>query len=131
MNGVDILAPENVGDRASVFTRKPARTVSALGANQAFTRSNLVSVTASGDTGRVPRTGQVRRPNVLSALITKAAATTISVRTNRDRDWEDAALLLSILADPLAAREECGKRDSRTRCAGLPAQLSTRKPIIN
>lgn len=107
----DILAPEKVGERATIFTRKPARTVSAPGTNQAFTRSALVSVTVSGDTGREPRTGQVRRPSVLGALIAKAASTTISVRTNRERDWEDAALLLSILADPLAAQEECTKGD--------------------
>jgi hypothetical protein len=107
----DILAPENVGERASIFTRKPARTVSAPGANQAFNRSSVVSVAASGDTGRTPRTGQVRRPSVLGALIAKAAATTIPVRANRERDWEDAALLLSILADPIAARQECRKGD--------------------
>lgn len=107
----DVLAPENVGERATVFTRKPARTVSAPGTNQAFSRSELVSVAVSGDARREPRTGQVRRPNVLGALIAKAAATRISVRTNRERDWEDAALLLSILADPFAALEECGKGD--------------------
>ena len=37
---------------------------------------------------------------MLAALIGKAAATTIAVRSNRDRDTEDAALLLSILPNP-------------------------------
>ena len=37
--------------------------------------------------------GAVQRPSVLAALIGKAAATTIAVRTNRSRDTEDAALL--------------------------------------
>lgn len=43
----------------------------------------------------------------------KAAATTISVRTNRERDWEDAALLLSVLADPFGVLEECSKGDMK------------------
>jgi hypothetical protein len=109
----DILAPEGIGERATLFTRKPARTVSAPGTSQAFARSELVAVTVSGDTGRGPRTGRVRRPSVLAALIVKAAATTISVRTNRERDWEDAALLLSVLADPFGAQEECSKGDRK------------------
>ncbi len=109
----DILAPEGIGERSTPFTCRPARTVSAPGTNQAFARSELVAVTVSGDTGRDPRTGRVRRPSVLAALIAKAAATTISVRTNRARDWEDAALLLSVLADPFGALEECGKGDMK------------------
>ena len=109
----DILPPEGLGERTTMFTLKPARTVRAPGTSQAFTRSSLVSVTVSGDTGRQPRTGQVRRPNVLGALVAKAAATTISVRTNRERDVFDAALLLSMIEDPLTARDECSKGDLR------------------
>jgi hypothetical protein len=53
----------------------------------------------------------VRCPNLLGALVGKAAATTIAVRTNPDRDWQDAALLLSVIADPIAVAEECDSKD--------------------
>jgi hypothetical protein len=108
---IDILAPDGVGARTEVFTRRPARTVRAPGTTQAFARSSLITVSVTGDTGRGIRTGRVRRPNVLGALITKAAATTIAVRQNPDRDFEDAALLLSLIDDPIAARADCGRAD--------------------
>ena len=108
---VDVLAPDGVGARAKLFTRPPARTVQAPGTTQAFARSSLVTVSVFGDTGRGLRTGRVRRPSVLGALMTKAAATTIAVRQSPERDFEDAALLLSLIDDPLEAREVCDKSD--------------------
>jgi len=33
------------------------------------------------------------------------------VRTNRARDWQDAALLLSLLPDPIATAAQCGSKD--------------------
>lgn len=107
----DILAPDGIGERASRTTVPPARTVEAPGGTQALNRSGLVVVTVSGDTGRPPRTGLVRRPSVLGALVAKAAATTLAVRVNPERDWEDAALLLCLVDDPLAAREDCSAKD--------------------
>jgi hypothetical protein len=41
----------------------------------------------------------------------KAATTDLAVRDNRARDWQDAALLLSLLRDPMAAAAECGPKD--------------------
>jgi hypothetical protein len=107
----DVLGPEGVGSRANLLTLPPARTVQAPGSAQAFHRSSVVPVTVSGTSGRRPRSGQVRRPDVLGALVAKAAATQIAARQHPERDWQDAALLLSLLVDPLAAAETCTKKD--------------------
>jgi len=80
---------------------------------QAFERSEVVRVAVSGITGRHSRTGNVRRPDLLGALIAKAAATTIPVRDNPARDWQDAALLLALVPDPFVAAEACGNKDRR------------------
>ena len=108
---VDVLAPEGLGDQTKTITSPPARTVEAPGGAQALRRSELVAVTVTDAAGRSPRTGQVRRPTVLAALIAKAASTQIPVRVNRERDWQDAALLLTLIADPLAAAEQRNPKD--------------------
>jgi hypothetical protein len=109
----DVLAPEGLGDRTGVFTRRPARTVQAPGTQQAFARAELGKVTVTGALGGPERTGIVRRPNMLGALVLKAAATTIPVRENPMRDWQDAALLLTLLPDPLTASSECDRKDRK------------------
>lgn len=100
-------------DDKILWTCRPARTVQAPGTVQAFGRSALVQVEVSGYTGRERRTGLVRRPSILGALIVKAAATNLAVRANPERDWQDAALLLSILADPFAASDDCNRKDKQ------------------
>jgi hypothetical protein len=49
------------------------------------------------DTGT---TGTVLVPNLLGGLMAKAAATGIAVRVAEDRDWQDAAFLLTFPIDP-------------------------------
>ena len=107
----DVLGPEGVGSRAKLLTLPPARTVQAPGSAQAFHRSSLVPVTVIGTSGNQPRSGRVRRPDVLGALVAKAAATQIPARQNPQRDWQDAALLLSLLDDPIAAADTLTKKD--------------------
>ncbi len=107
----DVLAPEGLGDSTSTYTVPPARTVQTPGAVQAFRRSELVTVSVSGVTGRADRSGLVRRPDLLGALVAKAAATAIAVRENPDRDWQDAALLLATIPDPVSAGDLCDKKD--------------------
>jgi hypothetical protein len=116
----DVLALEGLGERTRVFTKRPARTVQTPGSQQAFARSELVEVTVSGVLGGPERSGTVRRPNMLGALVIKAAATTIPVRSNPMRDWQDAALLLSLLQDPVAASAECGPKDRKRLRMLLP-----------
>lgn len=114
----DVLGPEGVGGRASLFTVPPSRTVQAPGSAQAFHRSSVVPVTIDASGGRPARTGRVRRPDVLGALVAKAAATQIAGRQHPERDWQDAALLLTLLDDPIAAGDSCRKKD-RQRLALL------------
>jgi hypothetical protein len=54
----------------------------------------------------------------LGALVAKAAATTIPLRDNPARDWQDAALLLTIVGDPVTLAETCEAKD-RTRLRRL------------
>lgn len=110
---VDVLAPERVGARAGLFTVRPAHTVQAPGARQAFERSELVEVAVAGMLERGERIGRVRRPKLLGALILKAAATSLPNRDNPERDWQDAALLLSAIPDPAALRDACSAADRR------------------
>jgi hypothetical protein len=67
----------------------------------------------SSDIEDLTRTGSVRRPTLFGALLIKAASTTIAVRANPERDWQDAALALTMLSDPLGALEECDQGDRR------------------
>ncbi|MDQ1743999.1 MAG: hypothetical protein QOE23_2338 [Pseudonocardiales bacterium] len=121
---VDILAPEGLGERTSLFTRRPARTVQAPGSVQALERSEVVGVQVSGDTGRPARIGRVRRPGLFGALVAKASATQLAVRSHRERDWADAALLLSLLDDPLAVVEACSPGDRKRLHWLTPLQCS-------
>jgi hypothetical protein len=117
----DVLAPEGLGEKARLFTLPPFRTVQAPGTTQAFERSELVDVAVVGLLSSDRWEGQVRRPSLLGALVAKAAAATeIAVRENPERDWQDAALLLSLIPDPLTMAEECGRKD-RQRLARLAA----------
>jgi hypothetical protein len=84
----DVLAPEGLEERTDITTVPPARTIQVPGSRQALDRSQLVNV-------RVRQSeGVVRRPSLVGALVAKAAATTIAVRSNPERDWVDAALPL-------------------------------------
>ena len=106
---VDILAPEGLGERTNVFTVRPARTVQAPGTVLALERVEVVEVTVVGATGA--RDGEVRRPDLLGALVLKAAATALPVRRNPDRDWADAALLLSLVGNPLEMAQSASPRE--------------------
>ena len=68
-----------------------------------------ILITDSSD--RDERVGSVRCPDLLGPLIVKAAATTITGRENPGRDWQDVAVLLSILHDPIGSAEQLRKRD--------------------
>jgi hypothetical protein len=110
----DVLAPAWLGRAQVALTRPPARTVQAPGSTTAFSRSGLVDVCVSGILGRGEQTGQVRRPDLLGALVMKAAGIAeIAVRSNPERDWQDVALLLALIPDPVAEAERCSPRDRR------------------
>lgn len=69
---LDLLIPENIGERAA--SRRGVTggtTLEAPGSRQARDRAELVTVSHDG------RTGQIWRPNLLGALVLKAAAYTV------------------------------------------------------
>jgi hypothetical protein len=101
----DVLAPDRIGQRADLTTSPPARTLSAPGARAALDQSAWVPVSLAG------RVGSVCRPSLVAAILAKTAATTIAVRGNPERDWTDAAFLLSLIPDPMAAAAELSPRD--------------------
>lgn len=103
---VDVLAPDNVSARANLTTTPPGRTVEVPGGTQSLHRREWVEVSlASGSRGRVPR------PNLLGALVIKAAATTLPER--RERHFNDLALLCSLIADPFEMRDQVDASDTR------------------
>jgi hypothetical protein len=105
----DVLAPDHMGQRASLHTRPPARTVEVPGARQAILSAETFEVTVSGMTSpEAERTGMVRMSSVMGTLLAKAAATSIVNRGGAGvaRDYEDAATLLACLPDPIAAADQ-------------------------
>jgi hypothetical protein len=105
---VDILAPEGLGQRINITTRPPARTVQVPGSNQALARTSPVTITSP--TGR---TGAALVPDLLGALIAKAAALTIHIRDDPSRDLTDAAFLLTCMDDPDAWKPHITAGDQR------------------
>jgi hypothetical protein len=100
----DILAPDNVGERASLTTSPPARTVSAPGTRGVLDAADPLEIVL-GD-----RSGHVLRPPLVSAILAKVAATGIPGRDNPDRDWIDLAFLLSLVSDPVSGAAELANR---------------------
>ena len=116
----DILAPENMGQRANLFTRRPARTVQAPGTRQALDRAQEVSVTVPAGGALPVRTGTIRRPSLLGALVGKACAVRIATRTHPERDLQDAAVLLACIQDPIAIADTLVVKDRRRLTALQP-----------
>jgi hypothetical protein len=107
----DILAPDNMGQRADLTTSPPARTVSAPGTRAALDAAQGIEVVSGG------RPGYILRPSLVGAIIAKTAATTIPGRENPQRDWTDAAFLLSLVPDPVAAEADLTTNQRRgLRC---------------
>jgi hypothetical protein len=91
---VDVLIPEGVGDRlAGRSGAGGAPTISTPGTTQALERSEPVTVLVEG------RVGIVLRPNLVGALVGKAAARTeISSDRKADRHCVDFVVLASLMS---------------------------------
>lgn len=126
---IDVLAPDNLGPRAKLVTKPPARTIEVPGGRQAVQRSEIVDVRVMSGVNlvQVPRTGPVRRPTILSALLVKAAATRIAGRRNPERDYQDAAVLLASVLDPIELRDalDKGTKGDRKLARRLEPMLDT------
>lgn len=106
---VDVLAPDNVGDKANLKTIGPGRTVQAPGGTQALQRTECVRVQHGQKQGVVPR------PNILGAVILKAEAVRkLGKVDGHERHQDDLILLLSLIEDPFAFRSDLTK--SETKC---------------
>jgi hypothetical protein len=101
---IDVLAPDNVGERANLTTSPPARTVSAPGTRGALDAVEPLEILLGG------RSGHVLRPPLISAIFAKVAATGIPGRKNPERDWADVAFLLSLVPDPVGTAAELTNR---------------------
>jgi hypothetical protein len=103
----DVLAPDGIGERADLTTTPPARTLTTPGATTALNNAERVEVQL------LHKTGHILRPALIASIIAKACATTIAVRSNPDRDWSDAAFLLSLVSDPIASARNLSSGDRR------------------
>lgn len=88
---IDVLAPDNLGARASLETVQRARTLAVPGGTQALERAEAVEVRL----GR--RTGSIRVPNLLGAILLKLEA--IAVDDQPDAQRQDVAILLSLVTE--------------------------------
>jgi hypothetical protein len=105
---IDVLLPEGVGERAS--QRKGVSgipTLSTEGGTQALQRSETVAVTVEG------REGFVRRPNLVGALIIKAAAHGNPGDVDPRRHRRDFVVLAGLLTAADFAEDELNKTDRR------------------
>lgn len=104
---IDLLIPRHLGERAA---RRPGvtggTTIETPGAQQALDRTATVLVQVAG------RAGFVRRPNLLGALVAKAAANTVALDPRRGRHLVDFAVLTTLVRtrDDVAG---AGTRDLR------------------
>lgn len=110
----DVLAPDNLGERASLALGA-GRTIAAPGTTQAVARSEAVVVDLDG------RRGVVRRPNLVGALLGKAAAVTKIASLTADerakhlQDFDSLARLLG----PADRAEASLAKAERRRIRGM------------
>jgi len=100
---LDVLAPEGLGPRTDITTTRPGRTLQVPGGTQAIARTELLPIAAGDSEGLVPR------PSLLGAIIIKAAAVDADDLPHAQRN--DLALLLSLLEQPTAIREQLTPKD--------------------
>ena len=121
---IDVLIPRAVGERAAKRKGVGGRTtIETPGAQQALNRTEGIAVVV-GD-----HTGWVRRPNLLGALVAKAAAHGVALDTGRTRHITDF-LVLATLIEP---RDEIGtanKRDRQHLYGMLGAVANNRRTLL-
>ena len=122
---IDVLLPEGIGERASErqgVTGSP--TLPTEGGTQALRRSETVAVTVEG------REGFVRRPNLVDALVVKAAAHTNPGDLDLRRHRRDVVVLAGLISAGDFAAEELGKKDRQRLRAVVSAIASDRELLL-
>ena len=103
---IDVLLPEGIGERVGSregVTGSP--TISTADGTQALQRSETVAVEVAG------REGFVRRPNLVGALVVKAAAHANPGDAARGRHRRDFVVLARLLRASDITSEELSKKD--------------------
>lgn len=113
---IDVLIPEGVGQRAAARTGVGgAPTVPAPGTTQALRRTEPVTILAEG------RTGTVLRPNLVAALVGKAAARTeIAANRAASRHCADFVVLAGLVAARDFRETELDRKDRKRLRKMLP-----------
>lgn len=122
---IDVLIPRWLGERAA--RRKGVdggTTLETPGAQQALDRSGDVDVVVEG------RPGTVRRPNLLGALVAKAAAHTVVLDDLRVRHRTDF-LVLTTLIEPRDGIDRATRRDRDYLEAMLGALVHDRRAVAS
>ncbi|MFT4010030.1 MAG: hypothetical protein QM655_08310 [Nocardioidaceae bacterium] len=121
---IDVLLPDGVGERASLrrgVTGSP--TLPTAGGTQALRRSETVAVTVSG------RGGFVRRPNLVGALVGKAAAISNTGDPGLGRHRRDFVILARLLTARDFRGEELTKKD-RQRLRAMVAAVRNDRVLM-
>lgn len=120
---IDILIPRGVGQRAaSRLGISGGTTLESPGAQQAIERAELVEVQVEDDVGFIPQ------PNLLGALVSKAAAYTVPNDHGRERHLVDFAVLASLISrsDRIAEQLTAGDRRRLSSMLGVMADSRSR-----
>ena len=121
---IDVLIPRGIGARAAARRGvSGGTTVQTPGAQQALDRSQDVAVVVDGHGGVVPR------PNLLGALVAKAAAYTVVNDPKRARHLTDFAVLTTLIA-PSDRVEDAEKRDRAYLTSMLGALVTDKRTLL-
>ena len=121
---VDVLLPDGIGERASLRQGVTgSATLSTAGGTQALQRSETVAVAVAG------REGSVRRPNLVGALVGKAAALSNTVDPGLGRHRRDFVILAGLLTARDFRREELRKKD-RQRLRAMVAAVRRDRALL-
>lgn len=121
---IDVLLPEGIGERASErqgVTGSP--TLPTEGGTQALRRTEVVAVSVDG------REGFVRRPNLVGALVVKAAAHTNPGDRDPRRHRRDFVVLAGLITASDFGGEEVNKTDGR-RLSSIVAAIEGDRELL-
>ena len=122
---LDVLLPDGIGERASLrpgVTGSP--TLPTAGGTQALQRRETVAVTVAD------REGSVRRPNLVGALVGKAAALRNAGDPGLGRHRRDFVILAGLLTARDFRNEELTKKDRQRLRAMVTAVGKDRALLI-
>ena len=125
---IDILLPDGVGRRAAVrMGAGGGPTLPTPGGTQSLDRTEPVQVVVDG------RTGTVLRPNLVGALVMKAAAHTVGADSGRGRHRIDFVTLAGLIARSdfretrLSAKDRTRLRNMLRACRADPIAMEPRQ----